>query len=148
MKVETHQCLNSFHHCALKAGSSMGSPHPKMNKRGISTKHVSNQLSWLCTYTKSSRQLRLWAVLKLEWVVIPQAPHSSFAEPKSRSCGGPMLCLQVRALRAADRLCLPKKPYSESFASMLRATSPSTPTECKRANHGRKWGLNTHGQIS
>lgn len=55
MRVKTHQCLKSFHHGALKAGSSMGSPHPRMNKKGISTKHVSNQPSWLCTYTKSSR---------------------------------------------------------------------------------------------
>lgn len=33
-----------------------GSPHPRMNKKGISTKHASNQPSWLCTYTKSSHE--------------------------------------------------------------------------------------------
>lgn len=61
-----------------------------------------------------------------------------------------LLCLQVKALRAIDRLCLAKKPYSPfaSFSSILRATSPSTATRCKRANHGRKWVSSMGVQIS
>lgn len=68
----------------------MTSPHPKMNKKGIYTKHTSKWLSWLCTYIKSSREkdarhlqeLRLWAVLKLECIGMLQASHCSLADPK------------------------------------------------------------------
>lgn len=129
------------------------------------------------TYTKSAhekdtrylQELRLGAVLKLEWVGIPQlllqipnpeacsfmANRQLFIPLRARAtscsnrpstgqarwpwCGIPMLCLQVKALRARDRLCLAKKPLSPfaCFSSKLRAASPSTATRCKRANDGR-----------
>lgn len=137
----------------------------------------------------TSKSLGLWAVLKLAWMGIPQASHSSFADPKSRSMqfqgklatlisltgratgqtnhfrfpstvlllarwGGPGVWAPRSACRSRlwepQGLCLANKPYSPfaSFSSVLRAASPSTATQYKRANHGRNQVLSMHVQIS
>lgn len=98
--------------------------------------------NWQLLFPREDMWLARWTISGF--------PAQSCCWPGEAAQVWDLLCLQVKALRATDRLCLAKKPYSPfaSFSSVLRATSPSTATRCKRANHGRKWVLSMGVQIS
>lgn len=87
-----HEYLNSFHCTALKAGISTKLHNPEWTKKVfIPSMQVTNLPGYVhipilhISKTRCLQELRSWAVLKLERVRIPEASHSSFADPKSRS---------------------------------------------------------------